>query len=48
MTSYAEMHRMLAEVNGFDALDGLVCPHPACQGTLRRSGGVVRCDGQHS
>ena len=42
--TYAEMREQFTAVNAMDVLDGLLCPRPECEGSLRCVDGVLRCE----
>ena len=44
LADYADMRRTMERVNRVHVLDGSTCPHPDCEGTIRKTGGNVACD----
>lgn len=42
--TYAEMRKQFTAVNAMEVLDGLLCPRPGCEGSLRCVDGVLRCE----
>lgn len=43
LADYADMQQTMERMNQFDVLDGRVCPHPDCDGTVARTEDGVTC-----